>query len=67
MYLVLGLAFLAAGIGMLVSPQTFYIIMESWKNNAAQEPSDLYRLNVRIGGGFVTLVGIGAIALQFWL
>ncbi|MBS6643421.1 MAG: hypothetical protein KH366_07555 [Clostridiaceae bacterium] len=60
-----GLVLLALGILMLAAPDLFYQITESWKNNSSAEPSDLYKLNLRIGGIVFLLVGIAGIITYF--
>ena len=51
-----GLVLLALGILMLAAPDLFYQITE---------PSDLYKLNLRIGGIVFLLVGIAGIITYF--
>ncbi|NBJ88754.1 DUF6199 family natural product biosynthesis protein [Acutalibacter sp. 1XD8-36] len=64
MYILLAIAISIAGAVMLIKPEIIYKVTESWKSNTTGEPSDLYILSTRIGGGFFMLVGIaGAIAL----
>lgn len=64
MYILLAIAISIAGAVMLVKPEIIYKVTENWKSNTTGEPSDLYILSTRIGGGFFMLVGIaGAIAL----
>ena len=65
MMFLLGVVMILVGVFMIVSPESWYELTESWKNNAAGEASDLYCLNTRIGGVCVTVAGIGAIILQF--
>lgn len=64
MYIFLGIVMAILGLVMLIKPQLVYMFTESWKSNTPGEPSDLYLLNTRIGGGFLTVVGvIGVIVL----
>lgn len=65
MYLLLGVIFLVCGGIMLIKPRVFYEITESWKNNAEGEPSGLYLLSTRVGGGFFLAVGIAGIIVFF--
>ncbi len=64
MYIVLGIIIAIAGLFMLLKPQAVYQLTESWKSNTAGEPSDLFLLSTRIGGGLCMLAGAaGAIVL----
>lgn len=36
---------------MLISPKTIYQITESWKSNSINEPSPIYCMSIRVGGG----------------
>ncbi|MEI7026193.1 DUF6199 family natural product biosynthesis protein [Paenibacillus sp. y28] len=56
----LGILLIIIGLFMLIRPQTMWVITESWKSSDATEPSGLYKLSTRIGGGLFTLAGIGA-------
>ena len=59
---ILGSIFLLiVGVLMLCFPNVVYSITESWKSNASGEPSEMYRLHIRIGGIACTLVGIASI------
>lgn len=46
---------------MLISPDTWWQITESWKSYAATEPSDFYIKITRVVGGFFSIVGVGGI------
>lgn len=59
--LLCGIILLIIGIVMLVLPDVFYQITESWKNDSSAEPSDFYKLHTRIGGILVSLVGVAGI------
>lgn len=64
MYVFLGIVIAVVGAVMLIKPQAFYRLTESWKSGTAGEPSDFYLMSTRIGGGIFMLAGIaGAIAL----
>lgn len=65
MYLLLGVIFLIIGAVMLFSPETFYEITQSWKNESASEPSDLFMLGTRFGGAAFLIVGILAFIVHF--
>ncbi len=64
MYIFLGIVIAIIGAFMLLKPESFYKFTESWKSSTPAEPSDLYILNARIGGGIFLVLGIaGAIVL----
>ncbi len=56
---------LIVGLIMVISPTAFYNLTESWKNNSDSEPSDLYKISVRIGGIFSLIVSILGIIVFF--
>ncbi|WP_088072795.1 DUF6199 family natural product biosynthesis protein [Gottfriedia luciferensis] len=63
--LFLGILLLIIGLTMLISPNTVYLIIESWKSDYATEPSSFYVWSTRLGGIMFTLVGSGGIILSF--
>lgn len=66
--LVLGSSILLIiGILMLFCPGVIYELTEKWKSNTSAEPSDLYRLHIRIGGIVCTLIGVVGIVTYFLL
>ncbi|MDD3428436.1 MAG: hypothetical protein PHG02_00335 [Oscillospiraceae bacterium] len=65
MLVVWSLLVLTLGVFMVITPQTVYAFTQSWKNSTAAEPSDLYLLSTRIGGGFCCLAGAAGIVVQF--
>lgn len=52
-----GIVLVLIGLCFLLCPSMIYELTESWKSNVSAEPSDLYRLHIRIGGIICTLVG----------
>ncbi|MGM9619792.1 MAG: DUF6199 family natural product biosynthesis protein [Oscillospiraceae bacterium] len=58
---------LIVGVLMLCFPDVVYSITESWKSNASSEPSELYKIHIRIGGIACSLVGIAGIIANFIL
>jgi len=58
MYIIGSIFVIIVGLIMLISPNTVYELKESWKSYSASDPSDLYLITTRIGGGIFTLVGI---------
>ena len=57
MYIVLGIIIAIAGLFMLLKPQAVYQLTEGWKSNTPGEPSDIFLLSTRIGGGLCMLAG----------
>ena len=64
---IVGSIFLLIGVLMLCFPDVVYSITESWKSNASSEPSELYKIHIRIGGIAYSLVGIAGIIANFIL
>ena len=63
MLLIGSIVMLVIGTCMLLRPYVIYQLTESWKSNAADEPSRLYIISTRFGGVMFLLVGLlGAIA-----
>ena len=58
---------LIVGLFLLFCPGIVYEITESWKNSTSTEPSDLYRLHIRIGGIVCTLIGVAGVVTYFLL
>ncbi len=65
MYLILGIVFLALGLLMVLRPQVFFELVESWKSDSLGEPSRMYLLSTRFGGVLVAAVGIASIVVNF--
>ena len=66
--IILGSIFiLIMGIVMLLFPEFIYEITESWKSYSAGEPSKLYIISTRIGGGCFILVGVVGLISEFIL
>lgn len=42
---------------MLIKPEVFWMIAESWKSNG-DEPSSFYKFQTRIGGGIILFISI---------
>ena len=61
MILLLSIFILIIGFLMLVKPEIWWGITESWKSYDATEPSDFYIKTTRFGGYIFTLVGIAGI------
>ena len=67
MLIVGGRFLLVIGLVMLCCPKVIYELTESWKNNSFSEPSNLYNINIRIGGGVCSIVGLAGIVTFFLL
>ena len=67
MILLFSIFILTVGFLMLLKPDIWWEITESWKSYDATEPSDFYIKGTRFGGGTFTLVGIAGIIAFFWL
>lgn len=59
--LILGIFLILVGLLMLIKPDIFWLITESWKSSDATEPTNLYIVSVRLGGVLFILFGIGGI------
>lgn len=57
MYVILSVVVAVVGMIMLVNPQGFYEVTQSWKSSGG-EPSDAYLLYTRVGGAVFLVVGI---------
>lgn len=67
MFLFAGILFMAVGAAAFFKPELIWSITEQWKSNYADEPSELYKLNTRIGGTLIFLCCAAAVACQFVL
>ncbi len=66
MYITGGIICILVGLFMLIYPNTFYEITQSWKNDSAGEPSKLFIVSTRLGGGVFLLAGVlGIVAALF--
>ena len=61
MLVILGIFLIVVGGLLLIKPDIFWLITESWKSSDATEPSNLYVFSTRVGGGLCIAVGIGGI------
>lgn len=60
--------FLAIGLFMLIWPEYFWALTEQWKSNDATEPSTLFIISTRFGGGMLTILGIvGLVVMLYYL
>lgn len=65
MYILIGIIFIGIGLAMLISPQTIFEITESWKSDSNNEPSKLYMISTRCGGGIFFIIGLASIMVSF--
>lgn len=65
MYLIGGLLMIALGLFMLLRPDDFFGLAESWKSEAPGESSPGYCCSTRFGGIMFRIVGMIAIVTQF--
>ena len=65
MLLLMSLLILPFGVLALVFPEAYYELTEHWKSYALSEPSKLYKVLCRIGGGVMTLTGLAGVVLFF--
>ena len=65
MEFVIGIVFIICGIIIFFNPSLLYEITESWKSYSSADPSDLYIFSTKVGGVFVTLVGIASVIVFF--
>lgn len=66
MYILIGIIFIIIGFVMLISPKTIYQITESWKSNSINEPSPIYCMSIRVGGGAFFIIGIASLILPLF-
>lgn len=52
------LFFILIGLFMLLMPTAFWALTEKWKSNDATEPSTIFVLSTRFGGGLFAILGI---------
>ncbi|WP_407074312.1 DUF6199 family natural product biosynthesis protein [Paenibacillus lacisoli] len=52
------------GFVMIIKPDAFWLLTESWKNNADAEPSHFYLWSTRLGGFIIIMVCIGAFVVK---
>ncbi len=64
-YIICGIIFILIGIFAFFKPDLIWELTEQWKSYYTDEPSDLYLLSTKIGGGIFILLGIAAVVLPF--
>ena len=63
----LGIVLVIFGSVLTFAPSAWWRLTESWKNDSATEPSDLYLKITRIGGIIFLMIGVAGIVLPFFL
>jgi hypothetical protein len=58
---ILSVVFICLGLLMLIKPDFFWTVTESWKSNDATEPSKIYVVSTRFGGSIFTVIGFAGI------
>lgn len=64
MFIVGGVLFVI-GIVMVIRPDLFWMITESWKFNQETEPSSLYLFSTRFGGIVFMIIAVIGIGVAF--
>lgn len=62
-----GIFLLFIGALMLLFPETFYELTQTWKNSDPSTPSYLYKFHTRFGGILCSLIGAAGIITYFVL
>lgn len=60
-----GLLLMGLGALYFLRPDLVWKYTERWKSYSADEPSDFYKLNTKIGGAVFFLVGLAGLLLQW--
>ena len=64
MFLLGGILLIIIGVLMFCFPNVVYSITELWKSDYSGEPSDAYKIHIRIRSIFILFVGIFFIAAK---
>ena len=67
MFILGGILFLIIGILMFCFPTVVYSITELWKSEYSGEPSDAYKVHIRIKSVGVFCIGIFFIVAHFFI
>lgn len=65
--IICGIIFILIGVLAFVRPDFIWEVTEKWKSSYADEPSDLYRFNTKLGGVILAVLGAAAVILSFIL
>ncbi len=60
-----GIVMAAVGFFLFLKPAVLWRITEQWKSNEADGPSLLYRVNTKIGGVILLVLGVVMIVFPF--
>ena len=67
MFILGGILLLIIGVLMFCFPDAVYSITELWKSDCSGEPSDAYKVHIRIKSVVVLSVGIFFIVAHFFI
>ncbi|PET61640.1 hypothetical protein CN514_13845 [Bacillus sp. AFS001701] len=60
----IGILLILFGFLLIVNPEAFWVVTESWKSDGATEPSSFYKWSTRFGGSMCVLVGATSIIVS---
>jgi hypothetical protein len=60
----IGILLILFGFLLIVNPEAFWVVTESWKSDGATEPSSFYKWSTRFGGTTCVLVGAASIIVS---
>lgn len=63
--LIMTIAMSLLGFFMMLKPEIFWVILESWKSHHSDEPSEFYKWHTRFGGLIFLSIGIIGIVVTF--
>ena len=64
MFILIGILLIIIGVLMFCFPHVVYSITERWKSEYSGEPSDAYKVHIRIRSIFFLFMGIFFIAIK---
>ena len=62
-----GIGIFLWGFFMTFKPSVFWDLFESWKNANNAEPSDIYLVQIRIGGCICMIIGLAIFIASFFI
>ncbi|ODG93362.1 MULTISPECIES: DUF6199 family natural product biosynthesis protein [Bacillaceae] len=60
----IGILLILFGFLLILNPEAFWVVTESWKSDGATEPSSFYKWSTRFGGMMCVLVGAASIIVS---
>jgi uncharacterized membrane protein len=60
----IGILLILFGFLLILNPEAFWVVTESWKSDGATEPSSFYKWSTRFGGMMCVLVGAVSIIVS---